>query len=146
MQEEYLTVPLQFPEDSFANQLVAGFRYEGFDRQPGLGGRSDNTHVPDAGQGHVQRSGDRCRAQRQHVNLGPQLFETFFVNNAEPVLFVDDDQPKVLEFHVFLQHPVRADYDVHRSCFGGSNNLNLLFVSTKPAQDFNLYRIGSKAF
>ena len=46
--------------------------------------------------------------------VGLDLLEALLVRHAEALLLVDDDQAEVLERHVLLEQPVRADDDVHR--------------------------------
>ena len=44
--------------------------------------------------------------------LTRKLFEAFLVLDAEPLLFVDDQQAQVLEVDVVAEQPVRADEDI----------------------------------
>ena len=70
-------------------------------------------HVPEAREGHIQRPGDGCGRERQHIHLAAQLLETLLVGNAETLFLVDDEQPQVLELHAFLQQLMGADEKVH---------------------------------
>jgi hypothetical protein len=49
------------------------------------------------------------------VHLGAQRLQALLVAHAEAVLLVDDDEAEVLEAHVGVQQPVRADDDVDRA-------------------------------
>ena len=70
------------------------------------GGLLQGGHVPDAGQGHVQRPGDGGGGQGEHVHLFRQLLEPLLVGDAEALLLVHHQQAQVLEPNVLLQQPV----------------------------------------
>src|SRR5256885_182989 len=84
----------------------------GLDRLSCFGRRLDHAHVADAADRHVQRARDGRRRQREHIELGAQLFQALLLHDTEPMLFVDDKQPKALEPDVALEQAVRADHDV----------------------------------
>ena len=64
---------------------------------------------------HVQRPRDGRGRHRQHVDDLPQGLQPLLHLDAEPLLLVDDHQPQVVELHVGLGQPVRADDDVDRA-------------------------------
>ena len=56
--------------------------------------------------------------------VAPQPLEHLLVLDAEPLLLVDDRQAEVLEAHVLLHQPMRADDDVHLAfCHAGQGLL-----------------------
>ena len=144
VEKENLPVAFQFPQDRLTDRLSAVLGNEGFDREARFRRSMDHAHVADSGQGHVQGARDGRRAESEDVHLGPHLLEPFLVGHAETVLLVNDDQAEVLEAHVLLQDPVRADYDVHRAGFGRLHHFFLLFVGSEAAQYFDLHRVGSQ--
>ena len=50
--------------------------------------------------------------KREHVDELEQLLEFLLVQNAEALLFVDHDQPEILEDDVAGNEPMRADDDI----------------------------------
>ena len=71
------------------------------------------------------------------------LLEALLVHDAEALLFVDDDQPEIVEGDVFLQQPVRADDDVDLALGQiGQDRLLLLCVLKRESSSM---RIGKPA-
>ncbi len=61
-------------------------------------GRSFNDrHVAETDERHVQGARDGCGGHAKHVDMGAHLLEAFLVADAEALLFVDDEEAKVLE-------------------------------------------------
>ena len=48
----------------------------------------------------MQRPRDRCGTQREHIDFQPQMLESLFDLNTEPLLLVDDQQTEILETDV----------------------------------------------
>ena len=72
-------------------------------------------HIPDAGEGHVQGTGDGGCGEGQHVHALTQLLQPLLVGDAEALLLVDDEQAQILVFHGLLQQLMGADDEVHRA-------------------------------
>ncbi len=68
--------------------------------------------VAQADHPHVQRSRDGRGGHRQHIHHFAHLLQSLFMRHAKPLLFVDDDQAQVGEFHVLAHQAMRADEDV----------------------------------
>ena len=62
--------------------------------------------------GERERPRDRRRRHHQHVRVAPFLAQLRALEHAELVLFVHDDERRVLELHVPLDERVRADDEV----------------------------------
>ena len=94
---EHLSLSRQFP--AIASRIRLGIESDdlGANGQAARRRRVDNRQVPDPGKGHLQRARDGSRRERQHVHLRAQLFQAFLMANAEPLLFVDNDQSEVLK-------------------------------------------------
>ena len=60
----------------------------------------DGAHVPDAAHGHIQGAGNRGRRQGKHVHPDERPLELFLVLDPKALFFVDDYQPKIVEFYV----------------------------------------------
>ena len=135
--KEDLAAAVQLPEHRLPGQLVAILAHEGPHRLPALRRRLDHTHVPYAGQRHVERPRDGRGRQRQHVDLPPKLLEPLLVRYPEALLIVDDQQAQVLERHVLLHQPVRADDDVDDPRAQPLHHLPGLGVRAEAAQHLN---------
>ena len=97
-------------------------------------------HIPQAGEGHVQRPGDGGGRQGQHIHLTAHLLEPLLVGHAEALLLVDDQQPQVLELHIFLQELVGADQQVQTAGAGSLQNAFLLLGGGESGQHLDLHR------
>ena len=60
----------------------------------------------------IERARNRRGAEREDIDQLAQAFEFFFVQDAEALLFIDDDQAEIFEGDVFLQQAMRADDDI----------------------------------
>jgi hypothetical protein len=85
----------------------------------------------------VQRARDRRGRHRQHIHRLAHLLQPLFVRDAKALLFVDDDQAQVGEFHILADEPMRADEDVDLALgraldvsFCSLGDLNRLMEST----------------
>ena len=58
--------------------------------------------------------------------------------DAEALLFVDDEEPQILEVHVFLEQAVGADDDVHRSSRHALQHRLLFRSGPEPAEALHL--------
>ena len=97
-------------------------------------------HIPQTGEGHVQRPGDGGSRQGQHVHLTAHLLEPLLVGHAEALLLVDDQQPQILELHIFLQELVGADQQVQTAGAGSLQNAFLLLGGGESGQHLDLHR------
>src|SRR6516165_7146389 len=88
----------------------------------------------------MQRPRDRRGGERQDVHLTAQLLQPLLVRHAKTLLFVDDDEPEVLEFDVTLYQAVRADADVHGATGKAGQNFPLFLVRAEARQHFDLDR------
>ncbi len=61
---------------------------------------------------HLERAGDRCGRQRQHVDVRLELLHLLLVLHTEPLLLVDDEQAEILERDVGGEQAVRADHAI----------------------------------
>ena len=64
---------------------------------------------------HLQGSRDRRCGQRKHVNVGLERFQPLFVDDAEALLLIDDNQAKPLKRHALGKEGMRPHNDVDRS-------------------------------
>ena len=89
-------------------------------------------------QPHVQRPRDGRGRHRQHVDDLPQGLQPLLHLDAEPLLLVDYHQPEIVEPHVGLGQPVRADDDVDRAFLQAADDLGLPPPRGEPRQGGDL--------
>ena len=77
------------------------------------GGLLQGGHVPDAGEGHVQRPGDGGGGQGEHIHLFEGLLQLLLVLDPKPLLLIHHQQPQVLEAHISVKQAVGPNEDVH---------------------------------
>ena len=99
--EEDLPATVDLAQNGLADQGLVVFGDGGGDRQALLGRRLDRAQIAYAGHAHVESARDRRSGQRQHVNHTAHLFDALFVRHTKPLLLVHDQQPQVLDHHVF---------------------------------------------
>ena len=102
-------------------------------------------HIARTGQGHVERSGNRCSRHGDHIHHHSQLFQFFFVSYTEALLFVYHHQTKILEGNIFLQHSMRADNNIALTGSQPSGHFSLLFGCAETTEQTDLDRICGKA-
>ncbi len=109
---ECLSAAIALAQQRLADHQGIVRRHEGADRQPVDRRRGDDGEIAHPRQRQLQRARDRRGAQRQHMDLGPQLFQLLLVADAEMLLLVDDQKPEIPEFDGFAEQRVGADHDV----------------------------------
>lgn len=72
----------------------------------------DQAHLAHAGERQLQRPRDRCRGERQDVNVALQPLQTLLVSDAKVLLLIDDDEAEIAKGDVLGQERVGADDDV----------------------------------
>ena len=73
-------------QNRFPHHLLVVFHNIGLDRHAVLRRFFEDTHVPDAGQAHVQRSWNRCRGQCQNIDTRTELLDFLLGSHAEALL------------------------------------------------------------
>ena len=104
--EEHLTLTQQLPPDRLGRGPVVELAHVGEDGLAVLGRRVHEREVADPGERHLEGARDRCRREREHVDVGAELLDELLVLDAETLLLVDDEQAEVLEPHVARQEAV----------------------------------------
>ena len=140
MQVVHLPAPAQLPADGVGDDAGVVLQHVGLHRVPVVGGLLDDGHVPDAGEGHVQRPGDGGGGEGEHVGGLAHLLELLLLGHAEALLLVDDDQPQVVELHVFAHQPVGAHHDVDAAPLHLPQDLVLLLGGAEPGKQLHVHR------
>jgi len=94
----------------------------------------------------VQRPGDRGCREGEDIDHASEPFEFLLVFDTKSLLFIYDDQTKILESDVFLQQAVGSDHDIHPALFQPGDNLLLLGRGAKPAQAGHIHRVAPETF
>ena len=87
---ERLTAPELFAKDRLANHDRIVGHDERTNRQPVDRRRADEAKFAHPGQCQLQGARYRRRGQGEHMHVGAQLFEPFFMRYAEMLLFIDN--------------------------------------------------------
>ena len=134
VQEVHLAASQYLPQDGFFDHGLVPLSHKGFYRQASRGGRGDDRQIPQVPHGHVEGAGDRRGGQVQHVHLGTQGLQTFFLLDAEPVFFIDDHQAQILELDVTLEQLVCADNNIGFAGFDGGHRFGGLPAAPETAE------------
>ncbi len=98
------------PEQVFV--VLADVRANG---KPPLRGRLDDADVAQAGKRHVERARNRCRREREDVDLEPELPQELFLSDPEALLLIDHHEAEILRDHVAGKHAMCSDEHVDLS-------------------------------
>ena len=91
----------------------------------------------------VRGIGSGC--QRQDVDFGAQLLETFLVLHAESMLLINDEEAEPIEPDRALQQPMRADHDVDASGVEPGKNVVHFLGGPESRQRLDAHRPVRKA-
>ncbi len=86
-----LSASIQFTQDGSTNEGFVIIREGGLDGQSFLRRRVNRAHVAHARQGHVQRAGDGCGCERQHIYLGAHLLQPLLVAYTKSLLLINHE-------------------------------------------------------
>ena len=126
--KEHLSAPVFFPHDSIADNTGIVFGDIGLDRETVRWRCFDNAHLAQIDQGHMERPGNRRRAQGQHVDVGGPGLPLFFLGHAKALLFIDDEQSQIFELHPFIKQAVGPDEDIDISRESPAQDILFLFL------------------
>ncbi len=74
------------------------------------------------------------------------MLELLLLHHAEALLLVEDDEPEVLEAHIFLQQPVGADHDIDLADLHPAQDVGRLGIRAEAREHVDLDREGLEAF
>ena len=96
--EKDLAFTQQFTTNSLDYCCFAVLTYVGQDGASIGGRRRHHRQVANTSEGHFQRTRNRARRQREHVNTDRTRFDGLLVRHTETLLFVDDEETEIFEF------------------------------------------------
>ncbi len=76
------------------------------------GGRGDHAHIPHAGEGHLECTGNGGCTECEDVYMSFPSFNFFFLCDSEKLFFIEDDESWIGEFDVCTEESVCPDGDV----------------------------------
>ena len=82
----------------------------------------------------MKRSRNGRRGEREHVHSTLERLDAFFVRDPKALLFVNDEQAKVLEVYILRENAVRADDNVNLALAQRQNGLVRLLASLKAGE------------
>ena len=146
VEEIDLSAPGQFPADGIADETFVIAADDGFDGDA-VGRRGfDGAHVAGAKQREVECAGNRRGREGEHIDAVKSFLETFLVQHAEALFFVDDDEAEVFESNVFAEQAVGTDDDVDAAVAQTGERLLLLLRRAEAAEQADGHRIVRHAF
>ena len=110
-----LPAAIMFAQQRFADDDGIARGDIGADRQAIDRRRLDHRQLAQARHRHLQRARDRGGGEGEDMDVGAEGFQPLLVGDPEMLLFVDNDQPQLLELDAFREEGVGADDDVHRA-------------------------------
>ena len=143
---ETLPAPVMFTQQRLADGHGVKLADIGANRQSVYGRRADDRQIPNARQRQLQRPRDGRCCQREHVDIGPQLFEPLFMRDTKALLFIDHQKPKIVELNAFGQQRVRAHHDIDGAGCHPLLGLGRLFRPDKARQLPHMDRKAAKPF
>src|SRR5712692_8137116 len=142
MHKEYLPSPVYFAQYRFTDQAFVVFSNGGANRQPLLWRRLDYAHIAQVDQGHMQRAGNGRGRHGQDIDLTAQLLESLFMYHSKTLLFIDDQETKIEEDHIFLQQAMGTDDNIDLPKCQVFEYLLLFLLRTETAEQLNANREG----
>ena len=88
----------------------------------------------------MQRSRNRRRRHRQHIDIHSNLFQFFFMLNTKPLLLIDDQQSQILKPNIAAQKPVRTDQNIDIADLCPLNNFRRLLFRLETINRFHRNR------
>ena len=137
--QEHLSPAIQLTRNGLGKEIVVPRLNEREHRRPISGWRLDGREISETRKCPLQRSGNRCGGERQHIHFQSESLEALLVSHTEAVLFIDHQKTEVLEVHIRRQQAMGADDDVDRPTLGFLQHVPLFGRRAKPRQHFGLH-------
>ena len=110
--EEALPAAIMFAQQRFAQYHGIPRGNIGADREAIDRRGLDDAEFAQPRHRHLQRARDRRCGERQHMDVGLELFQPLLVDDAETLFLVDDDEAEIFELDRFGDHRMGADDNV----------------------------------
>ena len=137
---EHLPPAVQFTRQRLLDEPVIPRLDERQNGRPVARGGFDQGDIPKPRQRQMQGTRDRRGGEGQHVDRQPESLQPFLVPHPKPVLFIHDQQAKILEHHVFRQQSVRTDHHIDFPRRHLGDDRLLLLRRTEPRQHLHSHR------
>ena len=139
---EDLSLPQQFPADRRRRDPWIFRPHIGEDRVAVLGRGQDVADLPDTGEGHLQRPGDRRGGEGQDIHPHLHGLDAVLGLDPETMLLVHHEQTQLVEYDPVCEQPVRADDHIHLAGPEAGNHPAGLGRSEEPAEHLHPHREG----
>ena len=96
----YLSMSGQLSDNCFPDHFIIVFAYKCLDRLSVIWRFFQDAHISDPDQAHMQRSWNRRCRQRQNIYAFFHFLDFFLVCYAKSLLFIHNQQPQILIFHI----------------------------------------------
>ena len=138
---EHLSVALHLQLDCLFDDVLVIHRDQfGLNRIAVGWGSGHDAQVTGSQQTELQCTRDRCRGERQHIDVRPQRFQFLFGRHTEFLFFINDEQTQIVPFDAFADQLVRANEDVYLTRFQIRQQLFDLLRGFEPANILNAHR------
>ena len=130
-----------FAIDGVADDALVVTANDSFDRLAIRRWGFDHGHVPRAHEREVERSRNRSRRKREHIDEAEFFLQRVLVLHAEALLLIDYDEAKILKNDILRNHAMRSDYDINTSFTKRLDDLFLFRCGAVAAEEFDRDRI-----
>ena len=110
-----LTTPLDLFQNSIPHHLRLVLQDIGLHRQAVLRGSFNKAQVAHPSQRHLQGTRNRCSGHGDHIHIGFEHFDLFFMSNPKALFLIDHQQPQILEDNILGKKPVSADDHIYHA-------------------------------
>ena len=93
-----LSAALDFPPDGIVNDGIVVFHHKGLHWITVSRRLFQGRHIPNAGKGHIQSSGDGRCGEGQHIHTLGNLFQPLLVADTEALLLINNQKTQILVF------------------------------------------------
>ena len=118
----------------------------GFDRPAQGGRRSNQAHLPHAGEAHVKGAGDGGGAEGEHIHVLAQQLDLFLLLHPKTLLLIHHQQAQLFKTRALAEQLMGAHHHINGA--GGQTLQDHLAFrrGAEAIQEGHLERIGGKAF
>ena len=145
MQVIHLAAPLDFPTDGVVQNSLVVLQHKGLDRISVGRRRFDGGHIPNAGQGHVQRPGNGGGGQGEDIHPLGDFLQPLFMRHAKTLLLVHHQKAQILELDALLQELMGSNDHIQGAGPEVLEGLLLLGRRAEPAEHIYIHRKAPEA-
>ena len=130
--KKHLSSALYFISNGLFDHLFAKWMNLGLHRVPVWRRCIDDRKIAGAHKRKLQGSRNWCGCEGQGIHIHAEHFHLFLGPNAKFLLFIHDQQSKILKYNILAEQPMCSDQDVDLSILQVNQQLLLLFGRLEP--------------